>query len=155
MYSLSVVSPICHTSLVVRQPMTEQRDGQSSRRRRWYLGIQSKKDPAHVMTEVYKAMQALNCTWHPVNNYRVLCLWAPQSQSLAATIGGFFNPFGGYQQPPGQARVAFAGTRGEDSSNNASGGASDKVKIALSLYKVQQNIYLLDFQRVEVCRRTD
>ena len=24
---------------------------------RWYLGIQSKKDPAHVMTEVYKAMQ--------------------------------------------------------------------------------------------------
>ena len=25
--------------------------------RRWYLGIQSKKDPAHVMTEVYKAMQ--------------------------------------------------------------------------------------------------
>ena len=27
---------------------------------------------------------------------------------------------------------------------------SDKVKIALSLYKVQQNIYLLDFQRIEV-----
>jgi hypothetical protein len=26
---------------------------------RWYLGIQSKKDPAHVMTEVYKAMLAL------------------------------------------------------------------------------------------------
>jgi hypothetical protein len=25
-----------------------------------------------------------------------------------------------------------------------------KIKIALSLYKVQQNIYLLDFQRVEV-----
>ena len=24
---------------------------------RWYLGIQSKKDPGHVMTEVYKAMQ--------------------------------------------------------------------------------------------------
>ncbi len=26
----------------------------------------------------------------------------------------------------------------------------DHIKIALSLYKVQQNIYLLDFQRVEV-----
>lgn len=47
----------------------------TSRRRRWYLGIQSKKDPAHVMNEVYKAMQALKCTWHQVNNYRVLCLW--------------------------------------------------------------------------------
>jgi hypothetical protein len=42
---------------------------------RWYLGIQSKKDPAHVMNEVYKAMQALKCVWHQVNNYRVLCLW--------------------------------------------------------------------------------
>lgn len=47
----------------------------SNRRRRWYLGIQSKKDPAHVMNEVYKAMQALKCTWHQVNNYRVLCMW--------------------------------------------------------------------------------
>lgn len=43
--------------------------------RRWYLGIQSKKDPAHVMTEVYKAMFALDCTWNQVTNYRVLCLW--------------------------------------------------------------------------------
>jgi hypothetical protein len=28
-----------------------------------------------VMNEVYKAMQALKCVWHQVNNYRVLCLW--------------------------------------------------------------------------------
>lgn len=28
----------------------------ASKKRRWYLGIQSKKDPAHVMTEVYKAL---------------------------------------------------------------------------------------------------
>jgi len=26
------------------------------------------------MTEVYKAMLALNCTWHATNNYRVLCM---------------------------------------------------------------------------------
>jgi hypothetical protein len=42
---------------------------------RWYLGIQSKKDPAHVMNEVYKALQALGCMWHAINNYRILCLW--------------------------------------------------------------------------------
>jgi 5'-AMP-activated protein kinase catalytic alpha subunit len=29
------------------------------------------------------------------------------------------------------------------------GAQTDIVKIALTLYKVQQNIYLLDFQRVE------
>jgi hypothetical protein len=27
------------------------------------------------MNEIYKAMQALRCVWHQVNNYRVLCLW--------------------------------------------------------------------------------
>lgn len=47
----------------------------SARRRRWFLGIQSKKDPAHVMTEVYKALLALGCKWHPITNYRVLCIW--------------------------------------------------------------------------------
>ena len=40
----------------------------------------------------------------------------------------------------GMAREAAAG-------NNKQ---ANKIKIALSLYKVQQNIYLLDFQRVEV-----
>jgi 5'-AMP-activated protein kinase catalytic alpha subunit len=42
---------------------------------RWYLGIQSKKEPAHVMTEVHKALLALDCCWYPVTNYRVLALW--------------------------------------------------------------------------------
>jgi hypothetical protein len=44
---------------------------------RWYLGIQSKKDPASVMSEVYKALFALDCRWHQVTLYRVLCLWQP------------------------------------------------------------------------------
>lgn len=47
----------------------------TNRRRRWYLGIQSKKDPAHVMNEVYKAMESLNCYWYQSNKYRVLCIW--------------------------------------------------------------------------------
>jgi hypothetical protein len=38
----------------------------------------------------------------------------------------------------------------EGNSNHPSRKADLSVKVALSLYKVQQNIYLLDFQRVEV-----
>ncbi len=41
------------------------------------------------------------------------------------------------------------GSRTADEVGGAGGGVH-RVKIALSLYKVQQNIYLLDFQRVEV-----
>lgn len=40
----------------------------AARRRRWYLGIQSKKEPAHVMTEVYKALAVLGCEWHIIDS---------------------------------------------------------------------------------------
>merc|ERR1719473_2546483 len=48
-----------------------------ARRRRWYLGIQSKKDPAHVMTEVYKALLQLDCEWKTVDPYRLQTRWRP------------------------------------------------------------------------------
>lgn len=59
------------------QPVT---DPSASKRRRWYLGIQSKKVPGHVMTEVYKAMLTLGCKWKAMNNYRVLCLWTHNAE---------------------------------------------------------------------------
>ena len=39
---------------------------------------------------------------------------------------------------------------GTGTGSEIQGKINNKVKIALSLYKVQQNIYLLDFQRIEV-----
>jgi 5'-AMP-activated protein kinase catalytic alpha subunit len=91
----------------------------SMRRRRWYLGIQSKKDPAQVMTEVYQALLALGCVWHPINNYRVVSRWM------------------------------YPVVDGSQMETDTGASSGDEVKIALTLYKVQQYIYLLDFQRVE------
>lgn len=68
--------------------------------RRWYLGIQSKKDPAHVMNEVYKAMQALKCVWYQVNNYRVLCLWKYTSGVLPPQSPSPVIPMVRTQQQP-------------------------------------------------------
>ena len=51
----------------------------STKKRRWYLGIQSKKDPAHVMTEVYKALLQLRCEWSAVSSYRLKCRWRPNA----------------------------------------------------------------------------
>ena len=39
----------------------------------------------------------------------------------------------------------------DDSTSTTASVSQPAVKIALSLFRVQQNIYLLDFQRVEVC----
>lgn len=199
------VSPV---NSVLTSP-TESRDAQN-KRRRWYLGIQSKKDPAHVMTEVHKAMQALGCHWHPVTNYRVLCLWRPHGSSTVtrqestssnssrvSNVFNFLNPYIGSSSP--QQRVPMASVDSMPDQNlmfeaeamdivppmppippadsrravSVDSGSvralqeahlrnhvhappqkappvnDEPVKIALSLYKVQQHIYLLDFQRIE------
>lgn len=162
----------------------------AARKRRWYLGIQSKKEPAHVMTEVHKALLALGCSWYPVTNYRVLALWKQWSETnthtnspepmdcgLAMSPGNplaNFKPLNQQQIRVDQANlmdvvpppaptssnksmpipiISDGSTNEVIDSNNTENfrrkRADNAVKIALSLYKVQQSIYLLDFQRIE------
>jgi 5'-AMP-activated protein kinase catalytic alpha subunit len=51
-------------------------------KRSWYLGIQSKKDPAHVMAEVFRSLRSLRCQWNVVSPYRLLCRWRPSCSGL-------------------------------------------------------------------------
>jgi 5'-AMP-activated protein kinase catalytic alpha subunit len=144
------------------------------RTRRWYLGIQSKKDPAHVMTEVYKALMALGCEWLQLSSYRIKCKWRPNLQRKS---GGGMPFMTGSSIDPHRASWSqqrrFSGDAMEtdddmkEKSDRDLGGmqvlascdeppidvpnlstAEYSVKIGLTLYKVQQNIYLLDFQKI-------
>lgn len=146
------------------------------RTRRWYLGIQSKKDPAHVMTEVYKALMALGCQWLQLSSYRIKCKWRPNAprENFRQQFGGMIPSAGG--DTP-DAALRQAGNMDTDEDVSMDGGkekgqaeapafmrvvAGDdghvvavpnlstqnySIKIGLTLYKVQQNIYLLDFQK--------
>jgi len=150
------------------------------RTRRWYLGIQSKKDPAHVMTEVYKALMALGCQWLQLSSYRIKCKWRPNAPRENFRQGQFAGmiPSAGGETP--DAAFRQAGNMDTDEDVSMDGGkekhtshqkaapdfmkvvAGDdghqvtvpnlstqnySIKIGLTLYKVQQNIYLLDFQK--------
>nr|CCA17060.1 SNF1related protein kinase catalytic subunit alpha p [Albugo laibachii Nc14] len=115
-------SPLDHTRLhthpmpSILGNMTHSLPTIAVKRRRWYLGIQSKKEPAHVMSEVYKALHVLHFDWKAAAPYRVKCRWqAPKTSNLYhnKTLNG------------------------------------SRIKIGLQLYKVQQHIYLLDFQKLE------
>ena len=120
------------------------------RKRRWYLGIQSKKDPGHVMIEVLRALQALDFRWICLSPYRIRARWLPQATAGAEADG------------PGASKVSDgAGSSGAQSDGEAGGAAQamdldsneqDGVKAVimnLTLYKVQQGIYLLDFHKVK------
>ena len=117
--------------------------------RHWYLGIQSKKDPAHVMTEVHHAIFALGCHWQHVNNYRILC-------QKSFSPDGFGRPNHGpparHEHSDGSMDVED-GTTGngsrEQSPCNRHLKTGGEIVVALSLYRVQRGIYLLDFQRVD------
>jgi len=189
---------------------------QGRRNRRWYLGIQSKKEPAHVMTEVYKALMALGCEWLQLSSYRIKCRWMPNAARANAadrrqpghhkkysntnTPGN--NPLGDYagmvqptpvaggdtpdsawnrQSPYQKSNHAFASGQNsemmiDNEENDVHSSQQDGVyvnemkvisgedgkfvpvpnlctpgyyiKISLTLYKVQQSIYLLDFQKM-------
>jgi 5'-AMP-activated protein kinase, catalytic alpha subunit len=149
------------------------------RTRRWYLGIQSKKDPAHVMNEVYKALMALGCEWLQLSSYRIKCKWRPNVTrgGFRATATGTFSmmPAAGGETPQAawnksesdgsmdEAMEVDAKERKNSTQTRMKIIAGDdghlarvpnlsmldySIKIGLTLYKVQQNIYLLDFQKV-------
>ena len=158
------------------------------RTRRWYLGIQSKKDPAHVMTEVYKALMALGCEWLQLSSYRIKCKWRPNARSgssyhanRAQATDNRLSSFGIMPSAGGETPDAAwkkqQGSMDEDVAMEIDGKekkvrasadskmkvvagddghyvsvpnlstADYSIKIGLTLYKVQQNIYLLDFQK--------
>lgn len=172
--SSSALGSASTANLATRQAAAaDPRDAAAKRGRRWYLGIQSKKDPGHVMTEVYKAMTALDCTWHPTTNYRVICarpvagvmghglaqynvmpvtvpIPAPTGAKLLSTATAMARESGDEDRMDVSFPYTEASRRGEEEVNALLLPARlDVVKIALSLYKVQTNIYLLDFQHIE------
>lgn len=138
------------------------------RTRRWYLGIQSKKDPAHVMTEVYKALMALGCEWLQLSSYRIKCKWRPNVPRKP--VGPFAMPTAGGDTPQAawsamdvdvDAKERVTGTQSPAETMKVISSEDGKfvdvpnlstkeysVKIGLTLYKVQQSIYLLDFQKM-------
>jgi len=146
------------------------------RSRRWYLGIQSKKDPAHVMTEVYKALHSLGCEWLQLSSYRIKCRWRPNRPKDSVEMA--HSQHTGKQHPRDsswhqnhqnhlqQERVPMdipmddARMHQECRMRVITGDGWNYgsipnlnipeycITIGLTLYKVQQSIYLLDFQKI-------
>jgi 5'-AMP-activated protein kinase catalytic alpha subunit len=136
------------------------------RNRRWYLGIQSKKDPAHVMTEVYKALMALGCEWLQLSSYRIKCRWRPNvsreilRRQMTLPMAGGETPDRAWDDG-GDAEMniddegkSWVESKTKCMGTNEAVDVPDLstneycIKIGLTLYKVQQSIYLLDFQKM-------
>ena len=143
-------------SAALRRGNSAQLGARSSgmRRRRWYLGIQSKKQPGNVMVEVLSALRALNLRWAMISQYLVQARWDPEAEkhedemeeSNAMKIDGT----GGKSPSESTTGNSEGKDMDVDEDTNSVGENGKKpVILNLHLYKVQTNIYLLDFQMLE------
>lgn len=61
------------------EPMVQypaiQQPGIKVRKRKWYLGIQSKKQPAQVMLQIYRVLGNMEWQWKTLNPYKLRCRW--------------------------------------------------------------------------------
>merc|ERR1719198_1863078 len=93
--------------------------GAEALQRRWHLGVQSSMPPADMMLEILRALRALQFEWKIVAQYSLKC--RPCTSSMDSL---------GASEDGGMALRC-------------------KVKIGLQLYKIQEDLYLLDVRKVD------
>ncbi|KAJ4950883.1 hypothetical protein NE237_027715 [Protea cynaroides] len=104
--------------------------------RKWALGLQSRAHPREIMTEVLKALQALEVCWKKIGHYNMKCR---------------YSRFPGSHE--GMVNTTVHGNHyfGDESAiveDDGVGRQTNVVKFELQLYKTREEKYLLDLQRV-------
>ena len=147
--------------------------------RRWYLGIQSKKESKHVMRDVYGALKAANCSWHILTPYRVVVTpMSPAStqyvrtSSLKSAIWCYLPAYiqssqcARVEESNGSVAMVEGGNMDVDRSSAFISDVAEelhapyepkqvapplRVRAVLALYRLSSSSLVLDFQHVQVC----
>ncbi|XP_010450810.1 PREDICTED: SNF1-related protein kinase catalytic subunit alpha KIN11-like [Camelina sativa] len=87
----------------------------------WTLGLQSRGNPCEIMSEVFKALQNLKVCWKKIGHYNIKCRWVR----------------------------SFANDKNQTIVDECAMILPTIIKFEFQLYKVGENKYLLDIQRVD------
>ncbi|BBN06438.1 5'-AMP-activated protein kinase, catalytic alpha subunit [Marchantia polymorpha subsp. ruderalis] len=134
--------------------------------RKWALGLQSRAAPREIMMEVLKALHELEICWKKLGHYSVKCRWVPphpagasqacRSNSDSPMVSGSLSSLPNSPMlasstlQPGGELERNASTEGSEETEDSQGGEEQNVvKFEVQLYKVREEKYLLDLQRVE------
>ena len=126
---------------------------------RWMLGSTTRMAPAEVMAEIFRVLHYMNVRWKKLGPYNLKCLY-----KLAAVAVRGEN---GQEEHAGSAR-AETGAGGEDDvamDDGEGDGAGDarspsapangtpvkdiRVKFEIQVYKMKDERYMIDFQRMD------
>ncbi|XP_024524195.1 SNF1-related protein kinase catalytic subunit alpha KIN10 [Selaginella moellendorffii] len=109
--------------------------------RRWALGLQSRASPRDIMNEVLKVLQDMEVLWKKNGNYNVKCRWNSPAPCSREAVGSPMVP-GSPIHDNGLEKLV------EQQQQQHKIGSS-LVKFELQLYKVREEKYLLDLQKLE------
>ncbi|KAH7279953.1 hypothetical protein KP509_37G045000 [Ceratopteris richardii] len=101
--------------------------------RKWSLGLQSRAHPRMIMVEVLKALQELEVTWKKIGHYNIRCRWLPPP------------PLG----KEGDSLYMEGCSASTDDMDHGVRDEYKSVKFEIQLYKMAEDKYLLDIQRVQ------
>ncbi|CAK9869637.1 unnamed protein product [Sphagnum jensenii] len=126
--------------------------------RKWALGLQFRSHPKEIMPEVLKAFSQLDIGWKKTGAYNIKCRWVapgPSSIEAAPTIDGLTDLPMAQSMPrlssSGWAGDSYGGPNSVTTKNkdNEAGIRSNLVKFEVQLYKMREDKYMLDLQRIE------
>ncbi|KAJ7515275.1 hypothetical protein O6H91_22G008600 [Diphasiastrum complanatum] len=129
--------------------------------RKWALGLQSRSHPREIMTEVLKALHELDVAWKKIGHYNFKCRWLSPSPRHGSCSTVDNNVLGSPMIPgsplvPSSPMVSGSPVIPEilhDHPVPSDGTDHDEpgsvVKFEVQLYKMREEKYLLDMQKLE------
>ena len=114
---------------------------------RWMLGSTTTMAPAEVMSEIFRVLREMNIQWKKLGPYNLKCLCKIAAAAAASNAGVDVNIGGGdHEMDTGE------GDGGGD--GEGPGGAPEQrkemqVKFEIQVYKMKDDRYMIDFQRMD------
>jgi len=126
--------------------------------RKWGLGLQLRSHPKEIMTQVLKTLGVLDVNWKKTSAYNVKCRWVARGSSLFENThsnhGLTDSPMAGSMPrvssghwSADQRSMSIPAHAGE--TDNESSVETNFIKFEVQLFKMREEKYLLDLQRVE------
>ena len=114
---------------------------------RWMLGSTTTMAPAEVMSEIFRVLREMNIQWKKLGPYNLKCLCKIAAAAAASNAGVDVNIGGGdHEMDTGEGE---GGGDGEGPWGAPEQGKEMQVKFEIQVYKMKDDRYMIDFQRMD------
>jgi 5'-AMP-activated protein kinase catalytic alpha subunit len=107
---------------------------------RWMLGSTTTMAPPAVMTEIFRVLTAMGVAWKKLGPYNLKCLYKMDKSNGGGGGGGEDAEMDTGEAPKTPERVGKGGDAAE---------AATRVKFEIQVYKMRDERYMVDFQRMD------